>query len=119
MQVPLSFRFIGGDASAFNYPVPAEKRLRIDFVTFYDFNRPVDVETFSVSATQGGQVTRQWLHTSRQGANGDVVSEQVEIYADPETTVGFIVQLSTPLGGGEPPEEFMNGSFTGALTDAS
>jgi hypothetical protein len=118
MQLPLDFRFIGGTQSAVNYTVPAGKRLRIDFVTLHDLNRIVDVEDFSVHVTQGGQFTRHWLSTSRQGANGDVTSEQVEIYADPGTSVGFLVRLSGPLGGGEVPEEFVHGSFSGVLTDA-
>jgi len=119
VQLPLEFRFIGGTASAVNYTVPAGKRLRIDFVTLSDLDRVVDVADFSVNVTQGGHFSRHWLTTSRQGANGDVASEQVEIYADPGTTVGFLVRLSGPLGGGDPVEEFMDGSFSGVLTDSS
>lgn len=94
--------------------VPAGKRLRIDLVTFHDLNRRVGINRFTVRTVVGGIVAFHYLSSSTQGNNGDVITETVEIYADPGTSVRFTALLSGPPG-----RVTIIGSFSGVLIDAS
>jgi hypothetical protein len=119
VQAALQWNFSGGSVAQATYAVPAGKLLRIELVTFHDLNRPVGLNRFGVRTQLGGSpAVTHWLSSSTQASGGDVVTEAVELYADPGTTVTFSVILSAPLGGGGV-IHFMHGSISGVLIDAS
>jgi hypothetical protein len=72
---------------------------------------------YEVAVTHAGEQLTHNIASSTQAENGDVITEQTTIYADPGSTVRFVISvepnLVPPPGG----TDFMYGSFAGTLTD--
>lgn len=119
VQFHFTFAFAGTRSTSSDaYTVPDGKRLRIDFVTFHDFNRDAVVETLSFAGTgNDGFGVNHYIATSAQGSNGEVASEPVSAYVEAGKNVGFHLRLDRVLGS-DTSTFFMHGSFTGVLLDA-
>ena len=118
VQAQQTFFFAGDPSEDATYTVPNGKRLRIDLITFHDLNRTAGVRSYVVITRVAGTEVFHYMASSTQAGNGDVVTEPVTIYADPGTTVTFVVHLDSSLGA---PGSIilMDGSFSGILTDAA
>jgi hypothetical protein len=110
--------FAGGQSfDIVDYVVPAGKRLTIELVTFTDFQRAVGVEHFTVAATSGEDTVTHYMTVAPAPENGDLVTQELRLVAEPGSTVRFSVTLTAPLGS-ESSTFFLHGSFAGTLTDA-
>jgi hypothetical protein len=98
------------------FTLPAGKRLTIEFVTFTDLQRLVGMEQFAVQATTNGDFVTHYFAPQDTASNGDTVSQQTSIVADPGTQVRVYAQLTDPLGS-DTTTFFMHGSLVGTLTD--
>ena len=116
----LQFAFDSDSFTSFSqveYEVPEGKLLEIKFLTMHDINRVVAFNEYEVVVTHNGEDVSHKIASSSQADDGDVITEQTTIFADPGSTVSFIVHvtpaLDVPPGG----TDFMYGSFVGTLTD--
>jgi hypothetical protein len=121
IQRELQFDFDLAEKASDTYTVPADKRLRIELVT-YDQTDPSRLSKFLVTTTVDNQEVTHSLKSTRHdpfmGLMKDMVTEPVRICADPGTIVEFTVLLSD-LTTKSCPGVFMgcNGSFSGVLID--
>jgi hypothetical protein len=121
VQRQLQLDFDGNQIASDTYSVPADKRLRIELVT-YDQYGSNHVQKFLVTTKVDGQQVIHSMNVSRFSTSHDAVTERVLIYADPGTTVKFQVALGN-FSNQECPGFYelvpnCNGSFSGVLIDA-
>jgi hypothetical protein len=121
IQRQLQLEWSGNQIASDTYIVPADKRLRIELVTFDQYSTTLHrLNKFLVTTSVDGQKVIHSLKSSRAYAV-DVVTEPVLIYADPGSTVEFEVVLSSSTGQDCPGSYTYvpncNGSFSGVLID--
>jgi hypothetical protein len=89
--------------------VPADKYLRIEYVTFAEPELQDSLILFEVETSlPGATFVRHYLPHTNTG-----VSQLVRIYASPGSTVAFRLTRRTPCAA------VVRGSFSGVLVDAS
>jgi hypothetical protein len=121
VQRQLQLDFGGNQIASDTYIVPANKRLRIELVTYDQFDSLLELNKFLVTTTVDSQKVIHSLKISRLDSSVDAVTEPVLIYADPGTKVEFEVVLSG-LSSKKCPGSFTfvpncSGSFSGVLID--
>jgi len=105
MQAVANVQMFDGDLakSATLFTVPAGKRLVIEFVTAQGTVPSGEFPEFKLVATVGGISAEHSLLTSPMSQSGSLVrfeaSEVVRIYADPGTTVTFLVRRPNGAAG--------------------